>query len=428
MPKEVFCINRPYFQSDPWRYVHYRWVIVIMGLLTTLGAHGFGRFAYSMINPSMISGLGLSYTQVGTLATGNSIGYLVLALMGGVLATQFGTRFVISLSLALMGITMVLTGMARTYNFAVSMRILTGLGHGGAFVPALALGSIWFSKKRRGFATGIVMAGAGIGFALSGMLVPAILSSYGTDGWRYCWYYLGLIVLLLSCLAYVSIRNRPEDLGPKPLGLKKTEAGGSGTEKTGELEWKKIYKIGSLWRLGAVYFMFGSSYIIYFNFFGTFLIKEIGWTHEQAGRLFTASGVFSIFCGLLWGYLSDLIGRRGGAAIAFLILAVSYGIFALLRSPVAYYVSALLFGLTVWSIPTIMAAAVGDYAGPKLAPAGLGFVTLFFGIGQAIGPAIGGFMADFTGSFTLSFLLAAGVSLGGIVGLLTLKNPRIDRS
>jgi len=394
-----------------------------MGLLTTLGAHGFGRFAYSMINPSMISGLGLSYTQVGTLATGNSIGYLVLAIVGGFLATQFGTRFVISLSLALMGITMILTGMARTYNFALAMRILTGLGHGGAFVPALALGSIWFSKRRRGFATGIVMAGAGIGFALSGMLVPRILSSYGRDGWRYCWYYLGLFVLLLSCLAYVSIRNRPEDLGLKPFGFKKADAG-----ESGELKWKEIYKIGSLWRLGAVYFMFGFSYIIYFNFFGTFLVKEIGWTHEQTGRLFTVSGVFSIFCGLLWGYLSDLIGRKGGATIAFLILAVSYGIFALLHSAVAYYVSAILFGLTVWSIPTIMAAAAGDYAGPKLAPAGLGFITLFFGIGQAIGPAIGGFITDFRGSFTLSFLLAAWVSLGGIVGLLTLKNPQIDRS
>ena len=41
-----------------------------------------------------------------------------------------------------------------------------------------------------------------------------------------------------------------------------------------------------------------------------------------------------------------------------------------------------------------MAAAAGDYVGPKLAPAGLGFVTLFFGIGQALGPAPGGYLAD----------------------------------
>jgi len=396
---------------------------MVMGLLTTLGAHGFGRFAYSMINPSMIDGLGLSYTQVGTLATGNFIGYLVLAIIGGFLASWLGTRVVISVSLALMGITMILTGMAKAYGFILAMRILTGLGNGGAFVPALALGSIWCSPHRRGFATGIVIAGAGIGFALSGLLVPPILSAYGEQGWRYCWYYLGLTVLLLSCVAYIFIRNSPEDIGLKPLGL---EAGGMALEeeKPGELEWKKIYRIGSLWHLGAIYFLFGFSYIIYFNFFATSLVKEIGWTHGQAGRLFTISGIFSIFCGLLWGYLSDIIGRRGGAAIAFLALAISYGIFALFHSALAFYVSAVVFGLTVWSIPTIMAAFAGDCVGPKLAPAGLGFITLFFGIGQAIGPAVGGFMADYAGSFTLSFLLAAAVSLLGIVGLLTLKSPR----
>jgi len=34
-----------------------------------------------------------------------------------------------------------------------------------------------------------------------------------------------------------------------------------------------------------------------------------------------------------------------------------------------------------------MTAAVGDSIGGKLAPAGLGFITLIFGIGQSLGPA-----------------------------------------
>jgi len=400
---------------------------MIMGLLTTLGAHGFGRFAYSIINPSMIDGLGLSYTQVGTLATGNFIGYLVLAIIGGFLATRLGTRIVISLSLALMGIAMILTGMAKTYSFVLAMRILTGLGNGGAFVPALALGSIWFSAPRRGFATGIVIAGAGIGFALSGLLVPPILSAYGGEGWRYCWYYLGLVVLFLSCLAYVSLRNRPEDLGLRPLGLEAVEVE-SGREKAGDIEWKKIYRVGSLWHLGAMYFIFGFSYIIYFNFFITYLVKEIGWTHGQTGVLFTISGIFSIFCGLLWGYVSDIIGRKGGAAVAYFTLAISFGIFALFHSTIAFYVSAIVFGLTTWSIPTIMAATVGDSVGPKLAPAGLGFITLFFGIGQAIGPAIGGRMADLSGTFKGAFFLSALLAMIGFGGSLLLARLPDRRS
>jgi len=405
------------------RKFHYGWVVIMMGLLTTIGAHGFGRFAYSMINPSMIDGLGLTYTQVGKLASGNFIGYLVLAIIGGFLAARFGPRIVISLSLAVMGITMILTGLAQTYGFALAMRTLTGLGNGGAFVPAMALGSIWFSAKKRGLATGIVTAGIGIGFALSGLIVPPILSAYGAEGWRSCWYYLGATVLLLAGVTQAFIRNRPEDLGLSQLG---PEAAGTKSEnqKHQRLEWGKVYKIGAVWHLGVVYFLFGFSYIIYINFFATFLVKEIGWTNSEAGRLFTFLGFLSIFCGLLWGGISDIIGRKGGAALAYVALAISYGIFALFRSPVAFYASAVFFGLTAWAIPTIMAAAAGDYVGPRLAPAGLGLITLFFGIGQFLGPFVGGILADLQGSFTLSFLLAVVVSLAGTAGALTLKRPQ----
>jgi MFS family permease len=377
-----------------------------------------------MINPSMIDGLGLSYTQVGNLAAGNFIGYLVLAIVGGFLAARLGPRIVIGLSLALMGITMILTGVAKTYGLALAMRTLTGLGNGGAFVPAMALGSIWFAAKKRGLATGIVTAGIGIGFALSGLIVPPILSAHGAEGWRYCWYYLGILVLILAGVAYGFIRNRPEDLGLRQLGSEASEVK-SGGEKAWKLEWKKVYRVKSVWHLGAVYLLFGFSYVIYINFFATYLVKEIGWTHSEAGRLFTFLGILSIFCGLLWGGISDIIGRKGGAALAYVALAVSYGVFALFRSPEALYVSAVFFGLTAWAIPTIMAAAAGDYVGPTLAPAGLGFITLFFGIGQAIGPAVGGFLADHEESFALSFLLAMLVSLGGTAGALTLRKPQI---
>jgi len=393
-----------------------------MGLLTTLGAHGFGRFAYAMINPSMIDGLGLSYTQVGKLASGNFVGYLILATIGGFLAARFGPRIVISLSLALMGFTMILTGTAQTYGFALAMRALTGLGNGGAYVPAMALGSIWFGSKKRGLATGVATAGIGLGFALSGMIVPPILSAYGAAGWRYSWYVLGIAVLAMAAVTYALVRNRPEDLGLKRLGSESSRNPRYG-QTAGSLDWKKIWTMKSVWQLGGIYLLYGFSYVIYVNFFATYLVKEIGWTHGQAGRLFTLLGMLSIFCGLLWGGISDIIGRRGGAALAYVALAVSYGVFALFRSPEAFYVSVFLFGLTAWSIPTIMAAAAGDYVGPALAPAGLGFMTLFFGIGQAAGPSFGGWLADQTGSFTLSFLVAMVVSLMGTAGSLTLKKP-----
>jgi MFS family permease len=68
-----------------------------------------------------------------------------------------------------------------------------------------------------------------------------------------------------------------------------------------------------------------------------------------------------------------------------------------------------------------MAATCGDVLGAKLAPAGLGFITLFFGIGQATAPSMAGALADKFGSFSHAFLLAAGVALVGAIAAVGLN-------
>lgn len=401
--------------------IHYGWIVVFMGMLTTIAAHGFGRMSYTIILPAMKDGLAFDYTQLGLLGTGNFVGYLAMAIIGGFLAARFGTRIVITFALLLVGVTLILTGLTYSFGFAFAMRFLTGLGNGAAYVPAMALGSAWFAMHRRGFATGIVSGGIGGGILISGLLVPPILAAYGEDGWRFAWYYLGGIVLIISAFVFLFVRSRPEDKGLRQVGEKKEEsAAGKGTGVS-TLDWSLVYKRGSVWYLGITYFFYGMSYIIYVVFFAAYLVIEMGVSQEWAGGLWALVGGLSLFCGMLWGAISDRMGRGKGAAFAYLVLAMAYIVYALVKTPFGFYLSAILFGLTAWSIPTIMAAAAGDLVGPRLAPAGLGFVTIFFGIGQALGPAIGGYLADTSGSFTIPFLLAGGISLAGAVFSLFLK-------
>ncbi|MGQ9546831.1 MAG: MFS transporter [Dehalococcoidia bacterium] len=423
--------------------VHYGWIVVLAGMLATIGAHGFGRMSYTVILPEMREGLQLSDTQAGLLATGNLIGYLVFAVIGGFLASKFGVRRVISLSLLLMGVTMLLTGLANSFELAFALRLLTGLGNGGAYVPAMALGSIWFAMRRRGFATGIISGGIGVGTALGAVIVTAILLAYGADGWRYSWYYLGGAILLIAVVCYLLIRERPEDLGLQQVGAPapiKSEgeqnppssslsnpapqsSRSADRKPPPSLQWGLVYRVKEVWFLGLVYFMYGFSYVIYMTFFKRFLSDEMGLGPVLAGNLWALVGILSAFCGIIWGGISDRLGRRRGAALAYLVLALSYLLFALFHTLPAFYVSVFLFGLSAWSIPTIMAAAAGDYVGPRLAAAGLGFVTLFFGIGQALGPYVAGHLKDVTGTFVFAFVLATAVSLVGMVGSLLLKKP-----
>ena len=407
--------------------LHYGWIVIFMGLLTTIASHGFGRMSYTIILPAMKDGLQFNYTQLGLLGTGNFLGYLTMAIIGGFLASRFGTRLVITLAVILMGLTMILTGLAQSFGFAFIMRLLTGLGSGAAFVPAMALGSAWFAMKNRGFATGIVSAGIGIGTLISGLVVPPILSAFGPNGWRFSWYILGGAVLVVSGFVYVFIRSRPEEKGLQQVGAEKTERISplpSDAKTTSSLQWTSVFKMASVWYLGVVYFFYGLSYIIYMVFFAAFLVKEMGLTQQWAGGLWALVGGLSIFCGVIWGGISDRLGRNRGAALAYLVLGLSYIIYALIKVKFGFYLSAVLFGLTAWSIPTIMAAAAGDYVGARLAPAGLGFITLFFGIGQALGPALGGYLADTTASFTVPFLVAGGISFLGMIFSFYLKRPQ----
>ncbi len=408
------------------RKLHYGWIVIFMGLLTTIAAHGFGRMSYTIILPAMKDGLNFNYTQLGLLGTGNFIGYLTMAIIGGFLAARYGSRIVITVALIVMGVTMLLTGLAQSFGFAFAMRLLTGLGNGAAYVPAMALGSAWFTMKRRGFATGIVSAGIGSGTLISGLVVPLILAAFGPVGWRFAWYILGGAVLLISGVVVLFVRSRPEEKGLCQVGSDNegTDPSISATsDKVSVLQWTGVYRMGSVWYLGLVYFFYGLSYIIYMVFFAAYLIKEMGFSQEWAGGLWATVGGLSIFCGVIWGGISDRLGRSRGAALAYLVLGISYIIYAVIKIKFGFYLSAFMFGLTAWSIPTIMAATAGDFVGPRLAPAGLGFITLFFGVGQALGPALGGYLADVSRSFTIPFFVAGGISLLGMISSLYLKKP-----
>ncbi len=402
---------------------------MLMGMLTALGAHGFGRMSYTVILPAMKDGLDLSYTQAGLLGTGNFVGYLVAAFLGGLLAARFNSRYIISFSLVLMGVTMFITGLARSFEWAFAMRLITGLGNGGAYVPAMALGSVWFTTRYRGFATGITSSGTGIGTMLGAFIVPYLLVVFGTAGWRYAWFCLGALLLVIGIVCLAFLRPRPESIGLRPVGGQLPEDDSSASnEETheGRLKWGLVYRQKAVWHFAAIYFSFGFSYVIYMTFFAAYLKNEIGWTAAQASALWAFVGALNIFCGVLWGGISDFVGRKHSAAAVYLTLAASYALFALVKATPAFYVSAVLFGLCYSGIPTILAAASGDYVGRRLASAGLGFITLFFGIGQALGPAVGGYLADATQTFAGAFILAGAVSVLGALGALLLPAPRTN--
>ncbi len=403
---------------------HYAYVVLLTSALVALGALGFGRFSYPVILPAMKQGLNISYEQAGLIDSSSSIGYLALSVIAGFVASRFGPRKVISVSMALLGVSLIGTGFAPDFFMALVMRILTGIGSGGSNVPVMALASAWFASSKRGLASGVITGGIGMGLFISGIAVPGIISGNGLAGWRYAWYFLGALVLLISLISFALLRNRPQEMGLAPVGEPASPHVSPAATSNGQghlQSAKGIYRMPVLWHLAFIYVLFGFSYITYSTFFAAYLTREGGLTAAAAGSLWALAGLLSVVSGSIWGMVSDIWGRKYGLALVFLVQAISFFTFAAVPNAYAFYASAILFGLTAWSIPAIMAAACGDYGGPRLAPAVLGSITLFFGIGQALGPAVGGRIADVTGSFAPAFFLAAAASTLGALASLVLR-------
>jgi len=400
---------------------HYAWIIVGTGTLVILACLGIGRFALGMLLPSMASSLRLSYAQIGFISTGNFIGYLVAVLFCAPLARKIGSRQLIIMALAMIALSMSLISRAGSFGAVMVFYFLTGMGSGAANVPMMGLITAWFDRTIRGRAAGFVVIGSGFAIILSGKLIPFVNRLMGPEGWRTNWLILAGIVVAIACIAFFVLRNHPEDKGLKPLGTVETTF--MPGHYTAAAAQESIYRNKTLYLLGAIYFLFGYTYVIYATFIVTTLVKERGFSEAIAGNFWSWVGFLSLFSGPIFGTLSDRLGRKAGLLIVFTLQMLAYLLVAANLPQIFLYLSICFYGIVAWSIPSIMVAAVSEYVGIDKALAAFGFITFIFGLGQITGPGVAGMLAEKTGSFSSSFYMAA--VFAGVAILLTtfLKKP-----
>lgn len=398
---------------------HYGWVIVFAGVLTVFACLGLGRFALGMLLPSMGDGLSLSYSQMGFIGTANFGGYLAAVVVAGGLARRYGSRAVIAGGLAVAAVSMALMGQVGGFLSALLLYTVTGVGSGLANVPIMGLVSHWFARRVRGRAAGFMVVGNGLAIVASGFLVP-VLNATGAEGWRLSWTVLGGVALAATVLVALVVREDPADMGLDPVGGHETP------RSVEEGIPEEAPRQGVLGHLGVIYLLFGATYSIYVTFIVTTLVDERGFSEAAAGGFWAWVGALSLLSGPVFGTLSDKAGRRVGLITVFAFQTGAYLLAAFVLPLPLLYLSIGLFGVVAWSVPTIMAAAVGDYMGPKRAAQAFGTVTVLFGAGQIVGPALAGVVAEGAGGFSATYLMAAAGTLTAI-GLTAFLRPARSR-
>ena len=383
------------------RGLHYGWIVVGLGTLTMFACLGLARFAFGMLLPSMSIALKLSYDEMGFLGTGNFAGYLASVATVPLLLKRFSPRQLITAGLLLISTAMLGIAIGQSYQWILVLYILVGIGSGFANIPIMVLVSYWFRKEKRGRAAGMIVVGSGFAIMFSGFIVPVLNQTYVVNGWRLSWVALALIVFLVATAAGLLIRNDPAEKGLSPVGEARDLDYDPSAGKGG------ASPVRILSHLGGLYAIFGATYVIYGTFIVTTMVEEYGYAEAGAGTFWSWVGFFSLFSGTVFGFLSDKIGRKGGLMVVYGVQTLAYLLAGLGGSGVALFGSVVFYGIAVFAIPAIMAAAVGDYLGKARAAAAFSIITFCFAIGQTVGPAVAGMIAETTGTFTGSYLGSA---------------------
>ena len=378
------------------KWIHYGWVIVGIGVLVKMTGLGFGRFAYPMLLPNMRGSLGFNYAEMGLLSGAIMMGYLLFSLIGGMLATRFGPKRVVIASLLCGAFAMFFISRLSAFSPLLFFSFAMGAGAAGSHISITTMPMAWFEEMRLGRALGIVTGGTGLGIIVTGLLLPYLLFSLGKEAWRQCWLLLGLITFLVALIGWVLLKEKPGPVTFLPPGPNRNEAAVFSKEVRSELNIKSIL---------IIYFLFGFAYNIYATYFVAHMVEEIRLSEKTAGDIWAIFGWMCTASGLIWGYISDRLGRRKALLWNNGIISFSVLLPLLLHQPFFLGLSAFLFGATFLGTVTIIAAAIGDQVVEKRASV-YGLVTLIHGIGQFLGTTSGGYLKDLTGSFQLTLTVS----------------------
>ena len=195
--------------------LHYAWVVVGVGFVALVMSAGFRSTAGVLLMP-LHDEFGWSHETIGLAVSLNLLCFGLGAPFAAAFVERFGMRRVISVALALIAVSSLLTlGMTEPWQLFLLWGVVNGTATGAVSVPLAAIiANRWF-VERRGLVTGVLTASNA-----SGQLVflPLLAWVAGFD-WRYAALLVAVAALgLVLPLVVLLMRDRPGDVGERPYG------------------------------------------------------------------------------------------------------------------------------------------------------------------------------------------------------------------
>jgi MFS family permease len=394
--------------------IFYGWIIVGIACVTmAMGVNA--RTAFSLLVPPILE----EYRwDRGVVAGAFSFGFFVSALIGpfaGRLMDVKGPRFVIGGGVVLLVAGLALGSLMRdVWHFYLTLGLLVGIGANllGYGVHSQFLPN-WF-VRRRGLAIGIAFSGVGLG---SIILLPWMQAVIARDGWRFACLLFALITAVLLVPLLFLLHKKPQEIGLLPDGDSAQSAASAAARQSNivdpqwaAVEWtlQRALRTARFWWIALGYA--AGLYVWYaVQVHQTKYLTEIGVGPAEAAWALGLVALFGVPGQIIFGHLSDRIGREWVWAIGCLGFAICYAALIALQagtSPVLLYTMVLAQGFLGYAYTPVLGPIVAEiYEGPHFG-AIFGTTMLAAVTGGAIGPWVTGLIYDHTGSYDLGFWTA----------------------
>lgn len=383
----------------------------LIALCLSLGvtiSNSFARFAYALVLPAMRGELHWNYVQSGWLNTANAIGYLIGAIATRLAIRRTGSRGLFIVAVLFTAFAVLATGLTRELFWLGFWRMASGISGAAAFISGGALAANVAPSQPRvaSTMTAIFFAGGGVGFILCGVAIPLWLDWYGPSAWPQAWVGMGIAALAMFALCAWAAWQIDEPNVEAP-STSRDGAASQGVKHLG----------ASL----LAYALFGLGYIAYMTFVIAWM-RDGGAGTGQVIATWCAFGVASLLGPLLWRKPLQNWPPARMMATAIGMLAIGTLIPLISASGIALFVSAALFGTSMWNIPSSVTNLAKRALPKHVWGSAVATFTIVFSVGQIFGPVATGWMADKFGSLRLGLAPAVAVLVAGALVALMQKD------
>ena len=378
----------------------------LAGLCASLVAIGLARFAYTPLIPPLIQAHWFTSPQAVTLGAANFAGYLAGALLGRPIATALSNRNALRVLMVIATAAFFACAYPLSVSWFFVWRFASGVSGGAIMVLVATTILPHIPAARRGFASGMIFLGLGLGIAASGTIIPELLRL----GLKDTWIGLGVFAAILTAVSWFGWPGAAPAAPAASVSARPARREGAAM--------RVLYGQYAANALGLVPAM-----VLLVDY----VARGLGQGAEVGAGYWVLYGVAAIAGPLVCGNVADRIGFGPAYRLALLSQAIAVGTLALSGSPVLVGVATVVLGLFTPGIVPLVLGRIHEMVPHDHAEqrAAWSRATTAFALFQALGGY--GYSYLFTlshNNYALIFLCGAtALGLALVADLVTRRAP-----